>query len=237
MRLQGKRTFITGAASGIGAATKSLFEAEGAQVVGVDITAADDLLTCDVSDADSVRAAVNEAVARLGGLDVVVNVAGVGGMAAFGDMSLETWDGILGVNVTGPMLITQAALPHLRQSKGNVVSVASISGLQGQPYMSAYCASKAALLQLMKSLAVELAPDHIRVNSVCPGGVGQLPDMAGAERMVPPGVDPMVFTRLNPVLPGVIEPKDIADALAYLASDAARSITGATLTVDRGTLW
>ncbi|MGV0680631.1 MULTISPECIES: SDR family NAD(P)-dependent oxidoreductase [Mycobacteriaceae] len=237
MTLQGKRVFVTGAASGIGAATVELFRAQGAEVVGVDITEVEGLLACDVSDPESVQCAIDQAVAQLGGLDIVANVAGVGGMTPLAEMPLAHWEKVMGVNVTGPMLVTKAALPHLAASKGNVVSVASISGIQGQPYMSAYCASKAALLHFMKSIAVELAPQHVRVNCVCPGGVGQLPEVADAEQIVPAGVDPALFTRLNPVLPGVIEPADIADALAYLASDAARSITGAALLVDRGTLW
>lgn len=236
-QLDGKRVSVTGAASGIGAATVELFQTLGAAVVGVDITEGAGLIRCDVTDPASVRAAIDHTVGALGGLDVVVNVAGIGGMAPLAEMTLDRWNAIMAVNVTGPMLVTQAALPHLVQSAGNVVSVASISGLQGQPYMSAYCASKAALLHFMKSMAVELAPQHIRVNCVCPGGVGPLPDPDAAAAMVPPGVDPMVFTRLNPVLSGVIEPTDIADALAYLASDSARSITGAALLVDRGTLW
>ena len=237
MRLHGKRAFIAGAASGICAATADLFAQEGARVVGVDITETEGLLKCDVSDPASVQQAVDAAIDQLGGLDVVANVAGVGGMVALRDMPVEHWEKVMGVNVTGPMLVTRAALRYLIESRGNIVSVASISGLQGQPYMSAYCASKAALLHFMKSIAVELAPQHVRVNCVCPGGVGALPEAANAAGMVPAGVDPMLFTRLNPVLPGVIEPTDIADALVYLASDAARSITGPTLLVDRGTLW
>ncbi|WP_246227994.1 SDR family NAD(P)-dependent oxidoreductase [Mycolicibacterium helvum] len=237
MRMQGKRVFITGAASGIGAAALRLFTDEGAQVVGADITDADGLVKCDVTEPTSVQEAIARAVDALGGLDTVVNVAGIGGMQPLGTMPLEQWNHIMAVNATGPMLVTQAALPHLIDSSGTVVSVASISGLQGQPYMSAYCASKAALLHFMKSIAVELAPQHVRINCVCPGGIGTLPDAAQAQNMVPAGVDPMMFTRLNPVLPGVIEPGDIADALVYLASDSARSITGATLLVDRGTLW
>jgi meso-butanediol dehydrogenase / (S,S)-butanediol dehydrogenase / diacetyl reductase len=142
----------------------------------------------------------------------------------------------LAVNLIGPMLITQAALPYLKASKGNVVTVASISAMQGQPYNSAYCASKGALLLLMKSLAVELAADGIRVNCVCPGGVDtQMP--AGALSTLPADVDFDLFVRMTGVIPGFMPPSHIANAIAFLASDDAASATGTALVVDRGTLW
>lgn len=237
MRLAGKRAFITGAASGIGAATYELFAAEGAEVVGVDITDRDGLLYCDVTEQDSVNAAITETVGCLGGVDVVVNVAGIGGMIPLEAITLDRWESQFAVNVTGPMLVSRAALPHLRRAKGNIVSVASISGLQAQPYMSAYGASKAALLHFMKSMAIELASDGIRVNCVCPGGVGPMPTAEQATARVPSGVSLEMFTRMGSVLSGITEPVDIADAMVYLASDAARSITGAALLVDRGARW
>ena len=87
------------------------------------------------------------------------------------DLDVATWERHLGVNLTGPMLMSHAALPHLRQSKGNIVTISSIAGLRAQPYQAAYCASKAGVIMLMKSLALELYADGIRVNTVCPGGV------------------------------------------------------------------
>ena len=129
------------------------------------------------------------------------------------------------------------AVPHLRQSRGNVVTVASISGIQGQPYNAAYCASKGGLILLMKSLAVELAADGIRVNCVCPGGV-DTPLSAGAVAPILVSVDLSFTNRMVGVLPGGFSaPSEIAEAIAYLASDAAASITGASLVIDRGTLW
>ncbi len=114
---------------------------------------------------------MDAAVAEMGGLDVLANVAGVNVFSKLEHMTLDVWNRHLAVNLTGPMLVTQAALPHLRESKGNVVTVASISGIQGQPYNSSYCASKGGLRLFMKALAVELAADGIRVNCVDPGGV------------------------------------------------------------------
>jgi NAD(P)-dependent dehydrogenase (short-subunit alcohol dehydrogenase family) len=237
MRFEGKRVFVTGAASGIGAATVELLGREGASVVGVDIAEGPGVRRCDVTDPTSVTAAMADAVNRLGGLDVCVNVAGINLFSKIDDLTLEVWQRHLAVNLTGPMLVTQAALPHLRPSRGNVVTVASISGLQGQPYNSAYCASKGGLLLFMKSLAVELAAEGIRVNCVCPGGV-DTPLSAHAVDSVKGDLDVSLFVRMTGVLPGgMMPPGHIAEAIAYLASDAAASVTGASLVVDRGTLW
>jgi len=236
MRFNGKRVFITGAASGIGAATAELFRKEGAEVVGVDIAAGEGVVHCDVTDPASITAAMAAAVDQLGGLDVCCNVAGINIFARIGDLTLELWNRTLAVNLTGSMLVTQAAVPHLRASKGNVVTVASISGIQGQPYNSAYCASKGGLLLLMKSLAVELAADGIRVNCVCPGGV-DTPLSQAAAASLGADIDMNLIMRMTGVIPGFMPPSDIAEAIAYLASDAASSVTGTSLVVDRGTLW
>ena len=237
MRFDGKRVIITGAASGIGAETKGLFEREGATVVGMDIVTGDpEVIRCDVTDQDSVREAVSGAVERLGGLDICVNVAGVNIFAKLDELSLDTWNRHLAVNLTGPMLVTQSAVPHLRTSRGNVVSVASISGIQGQPYNAAYCASKGGLILLMKSLAVELAGDGIRVNCVCPGGVDTAMSANAVAGLT--DVDFGLFGRMMGVLsPEMMPPIHVAEAIAYLASDAAASVTGTSLVVDRGTLW
>lgn len=236
MRFTGKRIFVTGAASGIGAATAQLFREEGAEVVGVDIVEAEGVDHCDVSDPASVATAMDNAVARLGGLDVLANVAGVNWFAKVDDITLELWNRHLAVNLTGPMLVTQAALPHLRATTGNIVTVGSISGLQGQPYNSSYCASKAGLIMFMRSLAVELAADGIRVNLVCPGGVDTAMS-TNALSNIKGEIDFGHFPKMMGVLPGMMPPVKIAEALAHLASDAASTTTGAMLVVDNGTLW
>ncbi|WP_370248984.1 SDR family NAD(P)-dependent oxidoreductase [Nocardioides sp.] len=234
-RFEGKRALVTGAAGGIGRSTAELLREEGAAVVGLDLRAEDDVVACDVGDADSVAAAVEEAVRRLGGLDVVVNVAGIDRFRRFEDLDLDTWHQHLAVNLTGPMLLSRAALPHLRESRGNIVTVASIAGLRAQPYQAAYCASKAGVVMLMKSLALELAADGIRVNTVCPGGVQtDLPTAAAAEHP-DTDLDWGLLMETAGARYGFMPPRDIADAIAYLASDAAASVTGAVLSVDRGT--
>jgi meso-butanediol dehydrogenase/(S,S)-butanediol dehydrogenase/diacetyl reductase len=236
MRFKGKRIFVTGASSGIGEATAQLFRDEGAEVVGVDIVEADGVAYCDVSNPASVHSAMNDAVVRLGGLDVLANVAGVNWFSKVEDITLELWQRHLDVNLTGPMLVTQAALPHLRASTGNIVTVGSISGLQGQPYNSAYCASKGGLILFMKALAVELAADGIRVNIVCPGGVDTAMS-TNALSNIKGDIDFAHFPKMMGVLPGMMPPIKIAEALAYLASEAASTTTGASLVVDNGTLW
>ena len=236
MRFTGKRIFVTGAAAGIGEATAQLFRQEGAQVVGVDVAEAEGVAYCDVTNPDSVNAAMDAAIAELGGLDVLANVAGVNWFSKVEDITLELWNRHLAVNLTGPMLVTQAALPHLRASTGNIVTVGSISGLQGQPYNSSYCASKAGLIMFMKALAVELAADGIRVNLVCPGGVDTAMS-TNALSNINGEIDFSHFPKMMGVLPGMMAPVKIAEALAHLASDAASTTTGASLVVDNGTLW
>lgn len=234
-RFEGKRALVTGAAGGVGQATVELLGNEGAVVVGLDLNPAGDVLACDVSDEASVRTAVGLAADRLGGLDIVVNVAGIDQFRRFEDLDVATWQRHLGVNLTGPMLVSQAALPHLRASKGNIVTIASIAGLRAQPYQAAYCASKAGVILLMKSLALELAADGIRVNTICPGGVQtDLPTNAAAEHP-DSDLDWALLMETAGARYGFMPPSHIADAVAYLASDAAASVTGAVLSVDRGT--
>jgi len=233
-RFEGKRVLVTGAAAGIGRAVVELLSSEGASVVGLDLTAADGVIVCDVCDEESVRSAVSEAADRLGGIDVVANVAGVDQFRKFEELDLATWHRHLGVNLTGPMLVSQAALPHLRESRGCIVTIASVAGLRSQPYQAAYCSSKAGVIALMKSLALELRADGIRVNTVCPGGVEtELPVKAAAEH-VDADLDWGLLMETAGARYGSMPPSDVADVVAYLASDAAASVNGAVLTVDRG---
>lgn len=232
-RFEGRVVLVTGAASGIGAATAHLFRDEGATVVAVDRQPADGVVECDVTDRARVREVVDDAVERHGGLDVVANVAGLVRLRHFTDVTAEEWQLHLDVNVTGPFHVIQAAIGSLVERRGNVVSVASIAGLRGQAYSAAYGASKAALVNLTKSLAVEYASRGVRVNCVCPGTV-MTPLVMGVAETMPTDLDPVLMARINGVMPGVIDPGEVADAIAYLASDAARSVTGEALTVDLG---
>jgi NAD(P)-dependent dehydrogenase (short-subunit alcohol dehydrogenase family) len=234
-RFQDKVVLVTGAASGIGAATAELFRNEGAHVVGVDLTGdGESVVQGDVSDPESVRSFVHAAVTEHGGVDVVANVAGIVRFSHVQETSLEDWQQHLAVNLTGPFLVSQAALPSLIERKGCIVNVASIAGLKGQAYTAAYCASKGGLVLLTKSMALELAATGVRVNAVCPSSV-MTPLVQGVAATMPRDLEPALIGRLGSVLPGWVTPEEIAESIAYLSSTAARNITGTTLLVDGGT--
>jgi meso-butanediol dehydrogenase/(S,S)-butanediol dehydrogenase/diacetyl reductase len=236
MRFEGKVALITGAASGIGAATATLFRDEGAHVVGVDLNAdGDEVLKGDVTDPASVRSFVDEAIARHGGIDVVANVAGMVRFSHVEDTTFEDWNDHLAVNLTGPWLVSRAALPSLLERKGCIVNVASIAGLRGQPYTAAYCASKGGLVVLTKSMGLELASRGVRVNAVCPSSV-MTPLIGGVAKTIPKDADPKLMDRLMAPNGLWVEPEEIAESIAYLASPAARNITATTLLID-GATW
>jgi len=234
-RFEGSVALVTGAASGIGAATARLLEGEGAAVVGADLAGdGADVLVTDVTDPASVAEAVATVVERHGRLDVVVNCAGIMRFARIEELTVDDWQRHLAVNLTGPFLVSQAAVPHLVETKGSIVSVASIAGVKGQAYTSAYCASKGGVVLFTKSLALELASRGVRVNCVCPGGV-ETPLIMGALESMPADAERKLMARLDSVLPGLVHPDEVAEAIAYLASDAARMVTGTTLLLDGGT--
>ena len=229
-RFDGKRVFLTGAASGIGAACLELFSAEGAEVVAVDLTPAPGVLRCDITDSGSVV----DIIATRGPFDIVLNVAGITAVQHSLEVTREQWDRQLAVNLTAPFVIMQAALPGLIERKGNIVNVGSIAGVRGQAYSAAYCASKGGVVMLTKSLALEFARAGVRVNAVCPGGV-DTPLIAGVANAMPSGLNEHLMQRVYNVLPpGFAQPSEIAEAIAYLASDAARSVTGAAFMIDGG---
>ncbi len=165
---------VTGAASGIGHATAELFRDEGAIVYGLDIspTVPDGVtfVECNVGDRTSVDAAI-EVCAEHGRIDVLANVAGIVQFGRFEQIDDAEWDRVHAVDLKGPFMMMQAAMPHLKACDGNIVNVSSVAGRVPQAYAAAYSAAKGGLTQLTKSLALELAPDRIRVNAVCPGTV------------------------------------------------------------------
>ena len=233
-RFDGKVALVTGAASGIGAATAALLRAEGAVVCAVDLVESDGIWLGDVTDAASVDAFVQRAIDEHGGIDVLANVAGVMRFGRIEDVSVADWQLQLAVNLTGPFLVSQRAVPSLRARGGCIVNVASIAGVKGQAYTSAYCASKGGLVLLTKSMALELATAGVRVNCVCPGGV-DTPLVAGAAAQIPADAEPELLQRLLSVIPRMVRPDEVAEAIAYLASDVAGMITGHALLLDGGT--
>jgi meso-butanediol dehydrogenase/(S,S)-butanediol dehydrogenase/diacetyl reductase len=235
-RFAGKRVLVTGAAGGVGAAVLAQFAAEGATVLGTDVTASGELVQADLSRPEEIPRLVTLTLDRLGGLDVLCNVAGIQQFTPVDQLTVEQLNRHLNINAVAPLLLTAALVPALAESTGNVVTVASIAAVMGQPYNTAYCASKAALLLGMRSLAVELAGRGVRVNCVSPGGV-DTPLVQRAATSMPADVDWNLIGRSMGVLPGFATPDQVGSALLYLASDDAASITGTNLVVDRGTVW
>lgn len=244
MLFEGKKVLITGAASGIGRATAIRFAAEGARVTigdrnlaGLEETAAmmagvPRIQAFDATDVASCRELVR--VAAQDGLDVLCNISGVLKWGRSEDFPIDDFELVMKVNTTGVFALCQAALPHLVESRGNIVNTASAAALQGVAYTTAYVASKHAVAGMTKSLAVEFAGRGVRVNAICPGHV----NTPMTQQTAPPeGVDWALVMRNAPkLLDGSCEPEDIAELFAFLASDKARKITGALFTIDGGQL-
>jgi NAD(P)-dependent dehydrogenase (short-subunit alcohol dehydrogenase family) len=229
---------LTGAASGIGFATAELFRDLGDTVYGLDLvpTVPDGVtyVGCDVGERTSVEAAVAQVAAAHDRIDVLANIAGVVQVARFHTITDAQWDRVQRVDLKGPFMLMQAALPHLKACRGCVVNVSSVAGNVPQPYAAAYSAAKGGLTMMTRSLALELAPDRVRVNAICPGTTDTpLVDQVAAS--FPDDLDPRVSDRLVMMLPGrSITPAEIGSAVVYLASREARMITGSVLAFDGG---
>jgi NAD(P)-dependent dehydrogenase (short-subunit alcohol dehydrogenase family) len=239
-RLQGRRILITGGASGIGLATARLFASEGAALALLDRNgdAAQSVATalgahaieCDVSDESSVHNAVAAMAQALGGLDGVVNAAGIGGkLSGFGDVTIENWHQTLAVNLTGPFLICREALSHLRIHAGtaSIVNIASATGLLPLGFgTSAYAASKGGLITLSKAMAFELAGE-VRVNVVCPGAV-DTPLLPNSIR------DAVATAQSSGSRTRIADAAEIANAILFLVGSESSFITGTAMAVDNG---
>jgi len=234
--LAGKVALVTGAASGIGAATKALFEAEGAQVLGTDIHAAGDLLAHDVTDEAQWEAAVGECVRRFGRLDILVSNAGTAQAGPIVDLDLAAFREQARVHVEGAFLGMKAAVAQMRRqgspATGSIISIASVAGLKPIMQTTAYGTAKAALINLTKAVGVELGRkgDLIRVNAVCPGGTKTAMTLAMFDESY--WADRANFADLP--LKDYCRPGDIADACLYLASDDSEFLTASHLVVDGG---
>ena len=244
-RFDGRVALITGAASGIGRATCIRLASEGAQIFGSDISSTGLAETeaalkeagCavrtgvfNVAERSSCFDCVEAAVEAFGRLDVLANVAGIVRFAHAHEMPEEEWRLIMSINLDGPFFMSQAAIPHLLETGGNIVNVASNAGIMGQAYTAAYCVSKGGLIQLTRSLAMEYMKRGIRVNAVAPGGT-KTPLAAGIQ--MPDELDLELMKRYMGMR-GLGEADDVAGLIAYLASDDARSVHGACFSIDNG---
>ena len=249
LRLDGRRVVLTAGAAGIGRATVESFVKAGARVVTCDIdrSALDRLrsalpdviaIEADVADPAAVGRLFEVARTELGGLDVLVNNAGIAGpTGAVETLALDDWHRTFEVNITGQLLCTQHAVPLLRQAGGGaIVNLSSAAGRFGFALRTPYCASKWAVVGFTKALAIELGPDQIRVNAVCPGPVeGERIDRVIAAKAAARGVgfeamkDEYVRTTS---MRRMVRAEDVASMILYLASDAGRLVSGQAIGVD-----
>jgi len=236
---------VSGGASGIGLAVARLAAGRGARVglldrdadaLGAAVRLLGDAalpLLCDVTDGPAVQAAVDRAASWLGGFDAVVNSAGIDMLEPLETTGDAAWARLLEVNLTGPMRVCRAALPHLRAGGGSIVNIASGAGLRPLAHRTAYCASKSALIMFGKALAIETAADNIRVNAVCPGAIDTPLFRTSYEQAEDPG-QALGEIRQRYALGRIAAPEEVAEAVLYLSGAGASYITGTALAVDGG---
>jgi NAD(P)-dependent dehydrogenase (short-subunit alcohol dehydrogenase family) len=245
-RLAGKRIIITGAVNNIGREAAQQFITEGARVVVADIDAAagrrtaDELgsgahfIKADVTKEEEVRDLIERGVAWLGGLDVLVQNAGVQHSGFVTDFDASKWDALFAVNARAHFFGAKYAIPHLRKSgKGSIVNTSSLAGKRGGPGMTAYSASKGAVIAFSTALAMELAKDNIRVNTICPGWVDTPFNQPAIDLMGGRTSQEAVVKSIVPLGRQAV-PSEIAPLFVYLASDESSYMTAQAITVDGG---
>ena len=245
-RLDGKVALITGAGSGIGAATAARFAAEGAQIVGLDIAKpADDawkeitanatesiFYEADVRDETSVKAAIDSAIKRFQRIDALVNAAGVVGFGAAHVLEVEEFERVVDINLKGSFIVAKHVIPQmLEQGSGTISNIASVEGLVGISGQLAYNASKGGVVLMTKNMALDYSPAGIRVNCICPGGV-ETPMTAILNTDGLKAIRDKL--RATHLLGRFAKPAEIAAAALFLASDDASFVTGSSLVVDGG---
>jgi len=244
MRLPQRRILVTGAASGIGLAIATMFRSEGADVAMLDRDAERlaaeavrlnlPAFPADVADETAVTTAVQAAATALGGLDGIVNSAGIDLLKPFSDMTAPDWRRIMAVDLDGPFFVCAAALPFLRAAgHGTIVNIASGAALRPLEHRTAYCSAKAALVMFSKTLAVDLAPDNIRVNAICPGIIDTPLFRASFETAPNPDAElARIMDRY--LIKRAGQPTDIAAAALFLTSTESAYMTGTAIAIDGG---
>lgn len=234
-----KTAVVTGAARGIGLATTGLFVEHGWQVAMVDrdgealaeaVTSLDHVhgIFCDVSDEGAVAGMIAEVIGHFGGIDAVINNAGVADFGPIEQTSFERWRRVMETNLDGPFLVSQAAIPALKESKGAIVNIASISGLRASTLRVAYGTSKAGVIALTEQQAAELGEFGIRANCVAPGPVRTKLAMAvHSQDIIDAYHDALPLNRYG-------TEQEIAEVICFLCSDRASYVTGQTIAVDGG---
>jgi len=244
--MTGKVALVTGAAAGLGQATAIRLAEVGADLAILDIaeagleeTAAKIralgrkvlVLPLSLAERANCLAAVERTLATFGRLDALCNVAGVMLVGESATYSDEDWDLTLAVNLTAPFILARAAIPHLLESKGAIVNVTSCAAFQGQAYFAAYCATKSGLTNMTKAMAMEFMHQPIRINAVAPGGMmtGLAAGMAKIMHL-----DRSLLGRIASARPELCEIEDVAECVAFLATDAARGYHGSCVQIDAG---
>lgn len=249
--LSGKRALITGGASGIGRATAKLFARQGAWICIADTNAAagqgvaDEIMIeggraifmrCDVSSAAECQSSVQQMVAEFSGIDILFNNAGIIRRASVVDTTEDEWDRVMAVNVKSVFLLGKYVVPHMdKEGGGVIINISSGWGLVGGRNAASYCASKGAVVQLTRAMALDHGAQNIRVNCICPGDTDTAM-LRNEAQQLGETEDAFLAEAADRPLQRVGTPEDIAQAALYLASEASAFITGTTLVVDGGGL-